>query len=134
MCLAGGFADLQDSQAIGNQILSWKEDLLNGSEAIKNSGSIAKLQGVILQEPTALDFGVAMYVCLAAEIVLRDATSVKATTTIQDIKQLNNTFLNTKLKITKANIPRAVINAVDKVAKDGRLPNCLYYFYLTLVW
>ena len=98
--------------------MSWKEDLLAGSQGIKDSRSIEKLEEICGGAPSGRCVAVGLYVCLAAEILVRDLSGGGHQQTISDIKRLNNNFLNNKLKIVKTQLPKVVVNALDKLAKD----------------
>lgn len=109
---------LQSYESLAKIVMSWKEDLLAGSQGIKDSGSIEKLEEIRGGAPSGRCVAVGLYVCLAAEILLRDFSGGGHQQTISDIKRLNNNFLNNKLKIVKTHLPKVVVNALDKLSKD----------------
>ena len=98
--------------------MSWKDDLFKGSECIRTSGCIDLLTTTSTTPPHAKDVGVGIYVCMAAEILLRDVTPATMTRNLADGKQLMANFLPNTLKVHKNSIPKIVTAAMEKLVKD----------------
>ena len=115
--MLAGLQVVQAEEALASLILSWKEDL-DTVVKIKDNGCMGRLEEIAALPPSAHQFAVAAYCCMATEILLRDISNEKSSATaLSDAKQLG-TFMTNVLKITKASIPKHVTSAVDKFVKD----------------
>ena len=104
-------------------MLSWKEDL-DKNETINCSGSLTQLQEIIDDmQPSAHIFAVGTYVCMVAEILMREVRPDSATQILQDVKSLGN-FMSGVLKIQKSHVPKMVANALEKLTKDSHDMSC----------
>lgn len=107
---------MQTWENLATLILSWKDDLQQ-IELIKTNGCITRMQESVKVPPSCTQFGVAMYACMAVEILLRDVTADNASQILSDAKQLGS-FLTNVLKLSKTLIPKHLTTAVDKMIKD----------------
>ncbi len=140
--MSSGLAKIQAMEALATLLLSWKEDL-DKNETINRSGSLKQLHEIMEIQPTAHQFSVGTYVCMVAEILMREVRPECAAQILQDTKALG-TFMSNMLKIQKSHVPRVVANALAKLTKDshgqcGRYDHVtcfifyhLYYIYIYL--
>ena len=98
-------------------MLSWKEDL-DKNETINRSGSLTQLQEIMEMKPSAHQFSVGTYVCMVAEILMREVRPDCAPQILQDIKSFG-AFMSKVLKIQKSHVPKMVANALDKLTEDS---------------
>ena len=113
-----GLRELQSLETKASLILGWKEDLLTGSKDIADNGCISKLEEFSAVPPSSKGLGVGIFVCMAAEILLRDVQAANVSQILTDAKQLMGNFLSNTLKINKASIPKAVTALLEKLTKD----------------
>lgn len=115
--VAGSLKSLSLAEPTAKLILSWKEDLQT-VDVIKESRSIQKLEEQTGLQPSSRQVAVAIYVCMAAEILTRELTSETVGQALTDSRSLNGNFLPNVLKITKSAIPKCVTSSMDKLMKD----------------
>ena len=119
-----GLKKVQILETLALLAVSWREDLEKLSPQIKDSQAIEKLQQVTAAHPSAKDFAISIFVCMAAEVLLREIVPENTAQTASDCRQLTIAFLPNQLKIPKCAVPRKVITAVEKLMKDSTVVIC----------
>lgn len=122
LTLPEGNSDLQGLEAVANAIISWKKDLTRADYGLNLDEALMVLQQATNEMPSSTDFGVATYIVMASEILLRDDKPETVQRSATDLKNING-FMTSALKIQKKHIPAVVQSAIDKATKDVGLTN-----------
>ena len=119
-CLAlSGLSGLYEAEALGSAILGFEEDLLKDSQ-LKQAGVLTTFMNYMAEPPSGQEFAVALYCCMAADIMLRKVTPASHQQILNDVKKMNG-FLTGTLKLQKKQIPANLNNVLEKFHKEREI-------------